>query len=88
MLAALKWKDTAAVLELDLNRRTEWDKVQIKELEEEMKRGRLRQSFLKGKQVAYGDSRCGYAVPDVDPMGLALQVRMRRRFYCLSSPCP
>ena len=39
VLAALKWKDTAAVLELDLNRRTEWDKVQIKELEEEMKRG-------------------------------------------------
>lgn len=49
------------VLELILHKRTEWDKVQIKELEEEMKRESLCMSFLRGRQVVCRDSCCGWA---------------------------
>ena len=49
------------VLELILHKRTEWDKVQIKELEEEMKRESLCMSFLRGMQVVCRDSCYGWA---------------------------
>lgn len=43
------------VLALTLNKRTECERVQIKELEDEVKRESL--GFLKGRQMACRDSR-------------------------------